>query len=237
MRTILTAALVLVPALLIAQVEQQPQPQATTSQSVAHQDRIAPYTLLMAELKATLDARKLHSGDTFEAVLCKDVMYQENMVLPIGATLVGRVAQVQRHTESQASFLYMLLEKVIVADGREIKFWAAVERVEAPAGNGPQKTATEPRLDVSQKAPAPVHARSEWEEERQSAARPAGGAWTTGQKSSTSAPPVPPMNSKSPQVDVRTVKDAAGNTFTLLFSTKEDLKIQKGTIIAFRVLP
>jgi hypothetical protein len=33
------------------------------------------------------------------------------------------------------------------------------------------------------------------------------------------------------------VSDAAGNTFTLLFSTKEDIKIERGTIIAFRVLP
>ena len=199
MRTILTAVLVLVPALLIAQVEQQSPPQAAAGLSAAL-DRIAPYTLLMAELKATLDARKLHSGDTYEAILWKDVIYQEKVIVPLGATLVGRVAQVQRHTGSQASFLYLLLEKVIAPDGREIKCWAAVERVEAPAGNSPQKTATGPsRLDASQKTPAPVHARSEWEEERQSA-NPAGGAWPTGQKSSTNDSRVPPMNSKSPQV-------------------------------------
>jgi hypothetical protein len=237
MRMILTAVLVLAPALLIAQVEQQPRLQDAAGQSAAHQDRIAPNTLLMAELKATLDTRTLHSGDAFEAILCKDVTYQEKVVLPAGARLVGRVAQAQRLTGSQASFLYLLLEKVIVPDGREIKFWAAVERVEASAGKSPQKTTSAPpRLDASQKAPATVHARSEWEEERQSAS-PSGGAWPTGQKSSTSASPFPPVSSKSPPVDVRTVSDAAGNTFTLLFSTKEDLKIQKGSIIAFRVLP
>jgi hypothetical protein len=191
----------------------------------------------MAELKTTLDTRKLHSGDAFEAILCKDVIDdQEKVILPLGATLVGRVAQVQRHTGSQASFLYLLLEKVIVPNGREIKFWAAVERVETPAGNSPQNTATaSPRLDASQKTPAPVHARSEWEEEKQSTSS-SGGAWPTTHKSS-SASRVPPVNNKSPQVELRTVSDAAGNTFTLLFSTKEDLKIQRATIIAFRVLP
>src|ERR1051325_9454721 len=99
MRMILTTVLMLVPALGMAQVEQQSPPQAAAGQSVAHQNRIAPHTLLMAELKTTLDARKLHSGDSFEAILSKDVIYQEKVVLPLGATLVGRVAQVQRHTE------------------------------------------------------------------------------------------------------------------------------------------
>ena len=237
MRTILMVVLAFVPALNLAPVESQLQPQAAAGQSAANQDRIAPYTLLMGELKTTLDARKLHSGDAFEAILRKDVPYEDNVVLPLGTTLVGRVAQVQRHTDSQASFLYLLLEKAIRADGSEIKFWAAVERVEARETNDTQKTATAPRrLDASQKAPAPVHARSEWEEQRQ-AAPSSGAAWPTGQKSSGTVSRVPPVNSKSPQVDLRTVSDAAGNTFTLLYSTKEDLKIQKGTIIAFRVLP
>jgi len=143
---------------------------------------------------------------------------------------------VQRHKGSQASFLYLLLEKAITPDGKEIKFWAAVARVETLADNNPQNTkAASPRLDASQKTPAPVRARSEWEEERQSAS-PSGGAWPRGQKGSTIDARVPPVNSKSPQVDVRTVSDASGNTFTLLFSTKEDLKIPRGTIIAFSVL-
>lgn len=97
-------------------------------------DKIKPGTGLQAEMLSSLDVKKAHVGDSFQATLWDNVWGPSAIVLPHGTKIIGRVLEAKRRTkESPESKLVITFDKAVLQDGSELPLRGVVESVELSA--------------------------------------------------------------------------------------------------------
>lgn len=125
-KLILTLVLGLTTCYVNSQVTAQKKQTATSATSPEDQT-IKPGAFILAEIYKTIDVRKAHAGDPFQAKVIADVGAIGKIVLPHGTMLVGRVLEVQPRSEtSQESRLIITLDKEVLKDGSEFPLHAVV---------------------------------------------------------------------------------------------------------------
>jgi hypothetical protein len=118
----------------LALSSQQPATSSAAPQAADQEDRIKPGTVVQAEMATTVDVKKAHSGDLFQAKVWNDVWGQSGIILPHGTTIVGHVLDCQpRSKDNPESKLVVTLDKAILKDGAELPLRGVVERVELSA--------------------------------------------------------------------------------------------------------
>lgn len=78
-----------------------------------------------AELKETLDARKIHSGQQFEATLDHKVTLKDGQELPAGTVLVGKVVTDAMHAGGNSK-LVLRITQAKLKDGKAIPIHAMI---------------------------------------------------------------------------------------------------------------
>jgi len=86
---------------------------------LALQDQVPPGTRTTLVLKGWLSSKDANVGDTFEAYNAEDITVEGQVVVPAGATFVGRVAAVERSRAlSRGGKLTLVVDKLVSGDGR-----------------------------------------------------------------------------------------------------------------------
>ena len=117
-----------------------PETQANTSSTQAAGDtaagRIAPGTIIPAELAKSVEAKKAKSGDQVIAKLSQDMLSNGQVVIPRGAKIIGHVTEAKpREKGEQESTLGLAFDKLVTKDGRELPLNANIQALGAPISN------------------------------------------------------------------------------------------------------
>ncbi len=102
---------------------------------LAAQDRVPPGTRATLVLKGWLSSEDAHVGDIFEAYASEDITVEGQLVVPAGATFVGRVAGVeQARSLSRGGKLTLVIDKLVSGDGRSAAAPGTVTGLEEDGG-------------------------------------------------------------------------------------------------------
>src|SRR5690349_13240881 len=109
------------------------QPSAATSDSL----KVAPGTLIPAELVKSLDSKKLKEGDPVNAKVSMDLLSGGKIAVPRDSKLVGHVtAATTRGKGESESTLGIIFDRLILKNGQEFQTHALVQAVGPPLGSG-----------------------------------------------------------------------------------------------------
>ena len=98
--------------------------------------KIAPGTVLPAELAKSVDAKKAKAGDQVVAKLAQDMISNGQVVIPRGAKIVGHVTEAKPREKGQSeSTLGIVFDKLVTKDGRELPINANIQALGAPISN------------------------------------------------------------------------------------------------------
>jgi hypothetical protein len=98
--------------------------------------RLAPGTVIRAELAKTVDAKKAKVGDQVIAKTMDDFLSDKNEVLaPKGSKVLGHVAEVSPHQGESASTLGIAFDKMVLKNGTEVPLKASIQAVGPPESN------------------------------------------------------------------------------------------------------
>jgi hypothetical protein len=98
--------------------------------------KIAPGTVIPAELAKSVDAKKAKSGDQVLAKLAQDMLSNGQVIIARGAKIVGHVTQAKPREKGESeSSLGIAFDKLLTKDGRELPLNASIQAVGAPASN------------------------------------------------------------------------------------------------------
>lgn len=105
--------------------------QATPAQEST---RIAPGTIIFAELSKSVDAKKVKVGDKIEAKTAVDLLSNGQVIIPRGSKIVGRVTDAKKRSkESKDSMVGIVFDRMSMKDGGELTIQAAVQAIGRPA--------------------------------------------------------------------------------------------------------
>jgi hypothetical protein len=105
--------------------------QATPAQASI---RIAPGTIIFAELSKSVDAKKVKVGDKIEAKTAVDLLSNGQVIIPRGSKIVGRVTDAKkRGKDSKESMVGIVFDRMAMKDGGELAIQAAVQAIGRPA--------------------------------------------------------------------------------------------------------
>lgn len=92
--------------------------------------RIPSGTRTTVALRGWLSSADANVGDTFEATLVNDILVEGQLVVPAGATFVGRVADVERaRGMSRGGKLTLVIDRLASGDGNSTAALATVTGV------------------------------------------------------------------------------------------------------------
>ena len=92
--------------------------------------RIPTGTRATVALRGWLSSADANVGDTFEAALINDILVEGQLVVPAGATFVGRVAEVERARDmSRGGELTLVIDRLVSGDGESTTALATVTGV------------------------------------------------------------------------------------------------------------
>jgi hypothetical protein len=143
MNRVLYAAIVLVGISALAGAQQPAASQAAgappqgTAQAAGTQagapTQIAAGTVIPAELSKSVDAKKSKSGDKVEAKTTMDLLSHGQIVIPRNTKIVGHVTDAKAHSkESPDSKIEIAFDRILMKDGRELPFQAAIQAIGKP---------------------------------------------------------------------------------------------------------
>jgi hypothetical protein len=91
--------------------------------------RIAPGTVIIAELSKGIDAKKAKAGDKIEARIGADVLSNGQVLIPKGAKVIGHVSESKAHgKDSKDSMLGLVFDTVATKDG-ELTILASIQAI------------------------------------------------------------------------------------------------------------
>lgn len=91
-------------------------------------------TQVLAELKQSLNIKKVHVGDPIKATVTQDVLMHGRIVIARETKLVGHVTEVKvRSDNDKESFIGLVFDKAMLKGGREIQFNGTIGALAAPA--------------------------------------------------------------------------------------------------------
>jgi hypothetical protein len=95
--------------------------QSTPNPADSAAPKIAPGSILYAELAKTVDAKKAKAGDPVSALLQADVLAHGKIVAHRDSKLIGRVTEAQAHSkDNPESRLGIVFDKIKLKNGQEI---------------------------------------------------------------------------------------------------------------------
>ena len=206
-------------------------------QTAGQEDRIKPGTVVQAEMATSIDVKKAHSGDLFQARVWNDVWGQSKIILPHGTTIVGHVLDCQPRTKTNPeSKLIVTFDKAVFKDGAELPLRGVVESVELSAAAATAAQDDSP-VDMSGAARHPGSTGAVAQGQQVGSGpftapndRSPGGAPLRIKKKPPS--PFAPSGVLDPNISAKS--DASG-TLTALSSTKTDVKLQSHATIDVRI--
>jgi hypothetical protein len=79
-------------------------------------------TMMVAELRETVDSAKVKTGSLVKASVLQDVLVRGRIVIPHGSKLIGHVTETKvRSKDDPESHLGLVFDKVLIKIGKEIK--------------------------------------------------------------------------------------------------------------------
>jgi len=220
-------------------------PSATQPQGV-NTVKIAPGSVIPVQLSKTVDAKKAKSGDEVMAKVTQDMKTNSGDVLvPKDTQVIGHVTEAQeRNKEQRESQLGIAFDRAVVK-GDQVQLPMSIQAVIVPPSNRPNGQGAGdqsgagmagPGAGNAQTAPGrPGMAGSAAQAQQQQNYPQAGGAESTSQQNS-----MPEITGKTEGVigmpDVKLENSAQnGAQGSLLSSEKNNVKIEKGTMMLLRV--
>lgn len=92
--------------------------------------RIAPGTLISAQLSKAMDAKKVKVGDKFEAKTVVDLLSNGEVVIPKGSKISGHITEVKaRNKDSKDSMIGIAFDSVSMKDGTELAIQAMIQAI------------------------------------------------------------------------------------------------------------
>jgi hypothetical protein len=80
-------------------------------------------TMMVAELRETVDSAKVKTGSLVKASVLQDVLVRGRIVIPHGSKLIGHVTETKVRTKDDPeSHLGLVFDKVLIKNGKEIAF-------------------------------------------------------------------------------------------------------------------
>ncbi len=228
--------------------EQTPAPnQAPGNSQPTNTLKLAPGSVIPAQLSKTVDAKKVKTGDQVTATVTQDMKTTGGEVLvPKDTKIIGHVTQAQaRNKEQKESQVGIAFDHAVVK-GNEMQLPMSIQAIVAPQTNNPAGASpSEPS------SPSPSATGT-------SQSSPMGGGGRTAPSSASSAPSQSPnypqgggtdaqAQNSQPQINGNTQgiigmsdvkldnnsQDAAQGS--LVSSEKNNVKIEKGTLLLLRV--
>jgi len=122
--------LTLTSAVVLAQTAPESSPaQGASAESV----KIAPGTVIPAELAKSLDSKKLKEGDPVTAKTAVDMLSGGTVIVPRDSKIVGHVTQATSRGKGESeSTLGIIFDRLILKNGDQIPLQAVVQAVGAP---------------------------------------------------------------------------------------------------------
>ena len=104
-------------------------PQGTSAEAV----KIAPGTVIPAELAKSVDSKKVKEGDPVTAKISVDMLSGGTVIVPRDSKIVGHVTEAKaRGKDGSESTLGIVFDRLILKNGEEIPLNAVVQAVGAP---------------------------------------------------------------------------------------------------------
>ena len=224
----------------------QPSAQSTADQTQAsHSPRIAPGSVIPVQLSKTVDAKKAKTGDEVVATVTQDMKTTEGDVLvPKDTKVIGHVTEAQaRRKEQKQSELGIAFDRAVVK-GDQMQLPMSIQAVIAPpSNNSDNSNAGGPEQSPS--APGGVSSNTPMGGSHQ------GGMGGTNPSAPQNYPPSgntePPPQANRPPItgntqgvigmsDVRLESGSQNSQQgSVLTSEKNNVKIEKGTMLLLRV--
>ena len=121
--------LVLTSALVLAQAPPASAPAAAGNEEI----KIAPGTVVPAELVKSLDSKKLKEGDPVTAKVSVDMLSGGTIVVPRDSKIVGHVTEAKSRGKGESeSTLGIIFDRLILKNGTEFPFHATLQAVGPP---------------------------------------------------------------------------------------------------------
>lgn len=106
---------------------------AATAAAPAAQASAPGDTQVLAELKQSLNTKKVHAGDPVKATVTQDVLMHGRIVIARDTKLIGHVTEVKiRSKNDKESFIGLVFDKALLKGGREIQFNGTIGALAAP---------------------------------------------------------------------------------------------------------
>jgi hypothetical protein len=218
-----------------------PSEQSSTTANAA--PRIAPGSVIPAELTMTVDAKKIKVGDKIEARVTQDLKSGNGeMVIPKDTKILGSVTEAQPRTKEQKeSQIGIAFDHVVMRNGTDLPLPMSIQAIIAPAALNPQAAAesagpssgsglgggipaNNPRMGSG--APGQMPSSSE-----------PGDQWPSGQQAG--AKPQQPISGDTQGVvgiaNLKLSMNPATPQTSLVSSEKSNVKLENGTLMLLRV--
>ncbi len=218
-----------------------PQP-VESNQTQASTPRIAPGSVIPVELRKTIDAKKVKTGDEVEAKITQDLKSNDGeVVLPKDTKVMGHITEVQaRSKEQKESQVGIAFNHVVMKNGTDVNLPMSIQAIIAPPSSNNNGNAGAPQASSmpSGSGATPSGGR----------AGMGGGAPAQG-TATTSMPDVPASQSSGaarPAItgstqgvvgisDVQLAKAANATDGSVVSSEKNNVKVESGTLMLLKV--
>jgi hypothetical protein len=248
----LLLALVALAALCSVTSAQQPSepPSSSTSAMPAEasnkETRIAPGSVIPVELKKTIDAKKIKTGDQIEAIVTQDLKAGNGeVIMPKDTKVLGHVTEAQaRNKDQKESQVGIAFDQAALKNGDNLKMPMSIQAVIVPAGlSGSGNSNGQDNATQTQTAPGMGGT-------QQGAASGRNSGMSTGPSAPTpslpnNAPGNPSANTHQPitgntegVIGISNLSlSAAANPAdgSVLSSDKSNVKLESGTMLLLRV--
>jgi hypothetical protein len=220
-----------------------PQP-VESNQAQAGAPRIAPGSVIPVELRKTIDAKKVKTGDEVEAKITQDLKANNgDVVLPKDTKVMGHITEVQaRSKEQKESQIGIAFNHVIMKNGTDVNLPMSIQAIIAPPSSNNNDNAGAPQTSSMPSGGGATPSAG-------GRAGMGGGAPSQG-TATTSTPDVPTTSQNTGAVrpaitgntqgvvgisDVQLAKAANATDGSVVSSDKNNVKVESGTLMLLKV--
>ena len=125
-----------------------PAANAQATDSASQGSRIAPGTVIPAELAKSIDSKKAKTGDPVMAKTSQDLLSNGQVVIPRGSKIVGHVTQAAGGKKGEQSTLGIAFDKLVKKDGTELPLVATIQAVAKPQPSPALASGNEPMSET-----------------------------------------------------------------------------------------
>jgi hypothetical protein len=219
-----------------------PQP-VESSQAQAGAPRIAPGSVIPVELRKTIDAKKVKTGDEVEAKTTQDLKSNNGeVVLPKDTKVMGRITEVQaRSKEQKESQVGIAFNHVVMKNGTDVNLPMSIQAIIAPPSSNNNDNAGAPQTSSM---PSGGGASPSGGRAGMGGGAPARGTATTSTgdvpaNSQSSGAARPAITGSTQGVvgisDVQLAKAPNATDGSVVSSDKNNVKVESGTLMLLKV--